>query len=522
MDRPEYFISWGSERYVPLRRFEDLQSYRHDLIRYYGEVLDTAQTFTQHFSKQPLKSYDIERSLSKIMACDPSGWNKDANSTSICWLDIVRHGDFEQQSDGSYYCSIQGKVINFDPQIHDRVEFCRSHAAQISNSGPSHAEVEREAETTQKILTDISGELSDFPRYMRSLENLERALKIRLSKLQSLLDPTTISPTPTSPPTQYLTPREPDTAVFTERFRASSPAQSCSSDGSSGSEMTPDDDHKISLDSSSEHPSEDNESGDENSEYKSPENKGPEDGDLGGMIQEEKGTRDGSSKNGSSQQRYNNSNIGSDAARDGDIVVPLNPLSLGTSSSMPLTGEDKNATSSSRISLPGDIGKAGSASPVFLTDLSPSSLSPKSENDVKKDPVSSQEDLELDMHISPRKGPLREGGNTLVENETPPLCTSKRQRFTNVSESQKNPKVNMWSSHQERSDAVAWMKAHAHEGWNDSERARQYLVKFGRSRAATTLNTWMDDPKNSQAESLIAKLKVPSACLRELSNDNSS
>lgn len=164
MDSPEYFISWGSERYVPLQRFEDLQPPRHDLIRYYGEVFDTAQTFTQHFSKRPLKSYDIERSLSKNMGRDPSCWNEDANSASISWLDIVRHGDFEQQSDGSYHCSIQGRVLEFDPQSHDRVEFCRSHAVQISNSGPSHEEVKREARTTLRILTDISGELSDFPR----------------------------------------------------------------------------------------------------------------------------------------------------------------------------------------------------------------------------------------------------------------------------------------------------------------------------------------------------------------------
>ncbi|KAJ6186150.1 hypothetical protein N7519_007451 [Penicillium mononematosum] len=506
MDSPEYFISWGSERYVPLQRFKDLQPPRHDLVRHYGDVLNTAQTFTQHFSREPLKSYDIERSLSKNMGRDPSCWNEDANSASISWLDIVRHGDFEQQSDGSYHCSIQGRVLEFDPQSHDRVEFCRSHAVQISNSGPSHEEVKREAETTLRILTDISGELSDFHRYKGSLENLERALKIRLSELQSILDRMTISPTPTSPPAQYLTPREPDIAVGSERLRASSPAQSCSSSGSSGSETTSDNDCKRSMDSSSEDSSEDDESEDENTD-ESPEDNGAEDEDLDDTIQEEKGIEDGSSKNGSSGQRNNDSNIGGNAAQDGDTV--------GTSS-MPLTGEDKNALPTSRISLPGDTGKASSVSSVLMNDLSPSSLPLKSENDVKMDRVSSRQDLALGMHESPPKR-LRKGCNTRIGNDSEPphAHACKRRKSTNVSELQKNRKSNC----QERLVAVAWMKAHAHEGWNESERARAYESNFGIKRTTTTLKHWMDDPKNSQ-ESRIVELKVPSPRLREiLSND---
>ncbi|KAJ5237672.1 hypothetical protein N7489_007763 [Penicillium chrysogenum] len=504
MDSLEYFISWGSERYVPLQRFEDLQPPRHDLIRYYGEVLDTAQTFTQHFSKRPLKSYDIERSLSKNMGRDPSCWNEDANSASISWLDIVRHGDFEQQSDGSYHCSIQGRVLEFDPQSHDRVEFCRSHAVQISNSGPSHEEVKREARTTLRILTDISGELSDFPRYKRSLENLERALKIRMSELQSILDSMAVSPTSTSPPAQYLTPREPDTAVGSERPRASSPAQSCSSSGSSGSETTSDDDCKRSMDSSSEDSSEDDESEDENAE-ESPEDNGAEDEDLDGMVREEKRTEDGSSKNGSSQQRNNNSDIGGNVAQDDDTV--------GTSP-MPLTGEHKNALSAPHISPPGH-GKARSASAVSLRDFSPSSLPPKTENDVEMNRTS-QKDLALGMHKSPPKR-LRKGCNTRAGNNRQPNAHAcKRRKSTDVSESQKNRKSNC----QERSVAVAWMKAHAHEGWNESERARAYESTFGIKRTTTTLKHWMDDPKNSQ-ESRIVELKVPSPRLREiLSNDD--
>ena len=161
MDSSNYFISWGSQRYVPIRRFEDLRSERHDLIRYYEEVLQTSQTFTQHFSKQPLESYDLERSLTIVMGWDPSSWNQDANSPSICCLDIVRHGDFQQQSDGCYHCFIQGKVIEFDQQSHDKIEFCRSHALQLSSPRPSQADTTREKEITLEIYDDVCREQSD-------------------------------------------------------------------------------------------------------------------------------------------------------------------------------------------------------------------------------------------------------------------------------------------------------------------------------------------------------------------------
>jgi hypothetical protein len=262
------------------------------------------------------------------------------------------------------------------------------------------------------------------------------------------------------------------------------------------------------MDSSSEDSSEDDESEDENPE-EPPEDNGAEDEDLDGMVREGKGARDGRSRNGSSQQRNNNSDIEGNVARDDDTI--------GTSS-MPLTGEHKNALSTSHISLPGDIGKAGSVNPVPLKGLSPSSLPPKSEKDVKMNRMSSQKDLPLGMHKSPPKR-LRKGCNTRAGNDgqAPHAHACKRRKSTNVSEPQKNRKSNC----QERSIAVAWMKAHAHEGWNESERARAYESNFGIKRTTTTLKHWMDDPKNSQ-ESRIVELKIPSPRLREiLSNDDS-
>ncbi|CAI7672900.1 unnamed protein product [Penicillium palitans] len=425
MDSPKYFISWGSERKALIGRFEPLRSYRHDLVRSYREVLKTAQTFTQHFSKQPLKSYDMERSLSKNMGCDPSAWNKDANSTSICWLDIVRHGDFQQQPDGCYYCFIQGRILEFNHELHDRVEFCRSHAIQISNSGPSRADVEREAEITLEILTDISDELKDLSRYTRSLAKLKQAVKIRHSELQSLLDPIII--------------------------------------GSSGAESASDDDSEEGSDSSSGDSSGDDEIDDENEgrvpEDKAAEDKVPEDEDLGDMVSGENGTRDDNCKDVCSHQSNSNSGNGGNATPAGDRVVPLNPLPLRTSSSTSLPGEGENVISTSHISLPCDTERAVSVNPIPSRDLSTVYLPTESET-IPTDHMSPNNGPEPDMHLSFPKSPPPDGHKTPFESENPRPRTSKRQRFILPYYRQKRiQKPGRASTHEERLIAAAWMKA---------------------------------------------------------------
>ncbi|KAJ5685858.1 hypothetical protein N7536_008477 [Penicillium majusculum] len=514
MDCPKYFISWGSERKALLGRFEPLRSYRHDLVRSYREVLNTAQTFTQHFSKQPLKSYDMERSLSKNMGCDPSAWNKDANSTSICWLDIVRHGDFQQQPDGCYYCFIQGRVLEFNHELHDRVEFCRSHALQISNSGPSRADVEREAEITLEILTDISDELKDLSRcpYLpltnkldasmnltetdtRSLAKLKQTVKIRHSELQSLLDPIII--------------------------------------GSSGAESASDDDSEEGSDSSSGDSSEDDEIDDENEgrvpEDKAAEDKVPEDEDLGNMVSEENGTRDDSCKNVCSQQSNSNSGNGGNATPAGDRVVLLNPLPLRTSSSTSLPGEVENVILTSHISLPVGTEKAVSVNPT--RHLSPIYLPTESEN-IPTDHMSPKNGPELDMRLSSPKGPPRDGHKTPFESENPPSRASKRRRFILPYYRQKRAqkrvqKPDRASTHEERLIAVAWMKANSNKNWNQVTLARNYRIdfgdRFGHTRSYATLKRWMDDEKNSQLDSHVVVLKVPTMSLHgALSNGNST
>lgn len=517
MDSPKYFISWGSERKALIGRFEPLRSYRHDLVRSYREVLKTAQTFTQHFSKQPLKSYDMERSLSKNMGCDPSAWNKDANSTSICWLDIVRHGDFQQQPDGCYYCFIQGRVLEFNHELHDRVEFCRSHAIQISNSGPSRADVEREAEITLEILTDISDELKDLSRcpYLpltnkldasmnltetdtRSLAKLKQAVKIRHSELQSLLDPIII--------------------------------------GSSGAESTSDDDSEEGSDSSSGDSSEDDEIDDENqgrvpedkaAEDKAAEDKVPEDEDLGDMVSGENGTRDDNCNDVCSHQSNSNSGNGGNATPAGDRVVPLNPSPLRTSSSTSLPGEGENVISTSHISLPCDTERAVSVNPIPSRDLSTVYLPTESET-IPTDHISPKNETELDMHLSLPKSPPPDGHKTPFESENPRPRASKRQRFILPYYRPKRiQKPGRTSTHQERLIAAAWMKANSNKNWRQVTFERNYRIdfgdRFGHTRSYATLKRWMDDEENSQVDSHVVVLKVPTMRPHDaLSNGNST
>ncbi|CAI7653257.1 unnamed protein product [Penicillium discolor] len=532
MDSPKYFISWGSERKALLGRFEPLRPYRHDLVRSYREVLKTAQTFTQHFSKQPLNIYDMEKSLSKNMGCDPSAWNNDANSTSICWLDIVRHGDFQQQPDGCYYCFIQGRVLEFNHELHDRVEFCRSHALQICNSGPSRADLEREAEITLEILTDISDELKDLPRYTKSLAKLKQAVKIRYSELQSLLDPIIIG----SSGAESASDDDDD----------SEGSDSSSGDSSEDDEIDDENKGRIPEDKAAEDKSaedrsaedksaedksaednpqkEDKSAEDKSAEDKSAEDRVPEDEDLGTMVSEENGTRDASCKNVCSQRSNSNCGNGGNATPADDRVVPLNPVPLRTSSSTSLPGEGENVISTSHISLPVDTEKAVSVNPS--RHLSPVYLPTESGN-IPTDHMSPKNGPELDMRLSPPKGPPHDGHKTPFEIKNPPSRASKRRRFILPYYRQKRvQKPDRASTHEERLIAVAWMKANSNKNWKQVTFARNYHIDFGDrfgQRSYATLKRWMDDERNSQVDSHVVVLKVPTMSLNEaLSNGNST
>ncbi|OQE39831.1 hypothetical protein PENCOP_c006G08707 [Penicillium coprophilum] len=517
MDSPEYFISWGSETYVPLQRFKDLQSSRHDLIRYYVEVLERAETFTQHFSNQPLKSYDMERSLRKNMGCDPPCLDNDVNSTSICWLDIVRHGIFQEQSDGCYNCSIQGKVFAHDQQLHHRVEFCRTHVPHISDSETSNEEVEREVESTQEILTDISDELSDVSRcsyfppprasgYLtrtdtKGLESLERAMKIRLRELESRQSPAMISRTPSS-----------------------------SSSSSSGPQMILDDDHDravaMGLNNSAEDSSgddtEDDDTKEDDMEDDDTDDEGPEGEDPKDQV-----TEGDNLSHYNRQQGSNSFGTGGNMAPDDGTVVSLNPLSLRTPYSVSLIAGNENINSADHVFLPEDTENAVSLNLMTSNGLSSISSPTEDQNEVPVDTVSLQEDPQVDTHVPPPESLTHEGSNTLIQSERPAPRAVKRRKFKNVSKTQKKPKSSRISSYEERSIAIAWMKdwmeAHSGEKWSQVAIAREYGMKFGGNRSYNTLKTWMDESENPQPKSQIVVLKIPTPYLREtFPNDSSS
>ncbi|KAJ5199374.1 hypothetical protein N7491_000069 [Penicillium cf. griseofulvum] len=489
MDNAEYFISWGSERSVPLQRFESLQPHLQDQIRYHGEVLETAQTFTQHSPKHTLKSYDMERSLRKIMGRDPSCLDEDADSTSICWLDIVRHGDFQEQSDGYYHCSVQGKVFVHDQEIQDKVEFCKNHAIHISNSGPSHEDMQREVEVSMEILADMSNQLkcpyflSSRPCASGSLT--ETAMKIRLRKLLSLRG-----------------------AALSSEQQSSSSGSSSSSD-SSGSETTSDADCDrsvvMSLDAFPKEASEDE----------------SEDKSMGDESGEDEGTGDDSSRNDATQQRNNNSENGGNAALDNGTVVLLDLASSTTPSSMPLIAEDENVISTDHTSLSRDSGETTAMDSLSLRNPRSVSSPTENQNGAPMDSVSSRNRHQVDIYHSHSKSPMRDGRNTHARSEGQSSRRPKRQKIQ-----KKQPKSNRLSTYDERSIAIAWMKTwiedHAGEKWTKTALQKDYATKFEPSRSYTTLETWRNKRENPQAKSHTVVLKIPAPRLREaLSNDNS-
>ncbi|KAJ5836341.1 hypothetical protein N7447_002367 [Penicillium robsamsonii] len=545
MDSPEYFISWGSERYVPLHRFKDLQLPRHDLIRYYGEVLETAQTFTQHFSKQPLKSYDMERSLKKNMGCDPLCLDEETDSTSISWLDIVRHGDFQEQSEG-YHCFIQGKVFFHDQQLQNRVDFCRRHALHISNSGPSHQEVRREVEVTQEILSDISNELSHIPKCLyfplpqafasgyltgadtRGLENLEQTMKMRLSYLLSLLDPGIISRTPSRSASGLEDSPDDDRNGQVAVSLDSSPEDSSEDEsGESDSEDDESEDDESEDDESEDDESEDDESEDDNTEDEGPDEEGPNDEGPEDEGLEDEGTENDDHEHYSRQQRITNSDNGGNVATDDGTVVSLNLLSSRSPYSMPLIAEDGNGISTGRASMLEETGNAVSVNPMASNGSLSISSPMENKNGVPIDSVSSQNGPQMNLHVPLPESLAHDGLDTLIESEGPPRAV-KRRKFNNLLKRQKKPpKSNRISSYEERSIAIAWTKAwieaHSGEKWSQRALAREYAIKFGGNRSYNTLKTWIDKRENPQPKSHIVVLKIPIPYLREaLWNDHSS
>ncbi|KAJ5927102.1 hypothetical protein N7516_008875 [Penicillium verrucosum] len=243
---PNHPIKWGTYREgvrSQLPKFESLPQDDLMLMQSYQAVLDNDETFTQYFSDEPLESYMIETRLRKTLGiCSPSssdsGPSRSENDASISWVNIFRHGSFEKQGDGSYYCYDQGNLVQIDESLHKSILLNRCFLPANSYQWPSPSDAERESKITLAIEADVLEELDKKIKYVEKLKRLQLALKKRRAKLQGIGDPMKRSRTPQTPGIQHPTPNEsrrPAISVESHFTRARSSSES--SGVSSGSDI---------------------------------------------------------------------------------------------------------------------------------------------------------------------------------------------------------------------------------------------------------------------------------------------
>ncbi|KAJ5603187.1 hypothetical protein N7537_006143 [Penicillium hordei] len=243
---PNHQIKWGTYREgvrSQLPKFESLPQDGLMLMQSYQAVLDNDETFTQYFSDEPLESYTVETRLRETLGIRPpsssdSGPPRSENDASISWVNIFRHGSFEKQSDGSYYCYDQGNLVQIDESLHKSILLNRCFLPANSYLWPSPTDAERESRITLVIEADVLEELDRKIKYVEKLKRLQLALKKRRVKLQGIRGPTKKSRTPQAPSSQYSTPNEsgrPTISVESHYSRARSLSES--SGVSSGSDI---------------------------------------------------------------------------------------------------------------------------------------------------------------------------------------------------------------------------------------------------------------------------------------------
>jgi hypothetical protein len=159
-------INWSACRenvLFKLQRFASLRRPGPALIGLYQAVLNRNETFTQYFSDVHLESYDDESILREQIGVPP--WEPDpedpdsANEVILSWVNIVRHGDFEQHEDGSYFCRAQGKIVEINEHLHKAIMMLQSMLPRHCPAWPSSADVDRESEISLSIEADISSEI---------------------------------------------------------------------------------------------------------------------------------------------------------------------------------------------------------------------------------------------------------------------------------------------------------------------------------------------------------------------------
>ncbi|OQD65814.1 hypothetical protein PENPOL_c005G07992 [Penicillium polonicum] len=243
---PNHPIKWGTCREgvrSQLPKFESLPQDGLMLMQSYQAVLDNDETFTQYFSDEPLESYTVETRLRNTLGIRPpsssdSGPSKSENDPSISWVNIFRHGSFEKQGDGSYYCYDQGNLVQIDESLHKSILLNRCFLPANSYLWPSPTDVERESRITLAIEADVLEELDQKIKYVEKLKRLQLALKKRRAKLQGIPDPVKRSRTPQTPGVQYPTPNESRRlTISVESHNTRARSSSESSGVSSGSDI---------------------------------------------------------------------------------------------------------------------------------------------------------------------------------------------------------------------------------------------------------------------------------------------
>ncbi|CAI7590415.1 unnamed protein product [Penicillium crustosum] len=260
---PNHAIKWWTYREgvrSQLPKFESLPQDGLMLMQSYQAVLDNDETFTQYFSDEPLESYTVETRLRQTLgirapSSSDSGPSRSENDASISWVNIFRHGSFERQSDGSYYCYDQGNLVQIDESLHKSILLNRCFLPANSYLWPSPTDAERESKITLAIEADVLEEIDQKIKYVEKLKRLQLALKKRRAKLQGIRNPVKRFRTLQTPGAQYPTLNEPRRLTISVEAHDNRARSSSESSGvSSGSDIpfTVPISKEVSLDSDSD------------------------------------------------------------------------------------------------------------------------------------------------------------------------------------------------------------------------------------------------------------------------------
>ncbi|KAJ5794775.1 hypothetical protein N7457_001374 [Penicillium paradoxum] len=476
MDSHDYFISWGTEYSVEIQRFEVLQKLRASFLNSYQEVLDRRQTFTQFFSLRSLRSCELEKELEKRMGCKPIFLGAPTSGTPVGWLDIVRHGRFQRQDDSCYQCTIQGRSIKLDRQLHSLVEFCRSLALDVSKSQPHQEDVQREFRTNLGILTDLENEIKDLEGYRERLEELIHSMKFRQSKIELYLGSGKSSPSSKGLLGEHSIPDEPNSSPSGKTHQGPI-LDSSNNSNKKGTPFCSDCEGPAPtiLDSCAENTSEDEldikapDGDNAGSDVSSDDTPGAE--TSSDKNSREKEARDDSPKYCSGQNNIVSLKHGSNSSKLAGLIAPVN-----------------TAFSENRFSMSG---------PTEEEQTVPMNSSfSRTVVEKQKQPMSSQVSIGV-------------GHNVALDQPVLSARASKRQKLD-------RPRL---GSDSEKLIAVAWMKSNWNKGWTQKRFEMEYGKVFGRKRVYSSLKRWIEDqdghlpPRRDETEAL----DVPASHFRETS-----